>query len=623
MAGTRSEGRFGIVGSIVGGTWWAIKGFMVLILTILFYIILISILGAIGANKPAEVPKGGALVLAPQGLLVEQLTEMDPFSVFSLMSGGSNEVLVSNVVKAIDTAAEDDRIKVLVMKLDGLAIPTFYASKSYKIAEAVDRFKASGKDVIALGNGYGQGGYLIASHADEIWMHPFGNVFFQGYERSGTYMKTLLDNMMITIHPFKVGEFKSAIEPQTRDDMSEAAKISNMAVLGDMWSTYIDHVSAERGLADGALQDYADNLNDHVRATSGDFGKSAVDAGIVDKLLAFDELRAALIERVGEDSVTNSFRQIDMQSYLMATAPDQAQKPAKNSNIAVIVAKGTIVDGEAPRGTIGGDTIARVIRRARDNDSTKAIVLRVDSGGGSAFASEVIRRELVAAQEQGIPVVASMGSVAASGGYWISMSADRIFAEQTTVTGSIGVIGLTMTLEKLGDWAGIHGDGVGTTDLAGAGDIWRPMNPEFADIMQLSVENIYDRFVAGVVDGTGLSEDRVREVAEGRVWSAPDALDIGLIDEIGDLDAAIAAAAELAGVEDIKVNFFEKEISPFDQFIHQLQDEVKVNVGLDKEPTPLNPTQKLVAEIARQVLPMADLNDPNNVYVICEVCEVH
>jgi protease IV len=626
VAVAKTSRRFGIFGSFVRGTWWGIKGFMVLVLTVLFYIVLIGLIGAIGSSSSPSVPKSGALVISPSGLLVEQLTELDPFSPASFLGGSPKEVLVSDVVAAIDHAASDERIKTLVLRLDSLAIPTFYASKSYKIAEAVDRFKESEKEVISIGNFYSQGGYLISAHADEIWMHPYGSALIEGYERRGTYYKTLLDNLMVTFHPFKVGEFKSAIEPQTRDDMSEPAKEASRALLGDMWSAYTSDVEAQRGFEPGTVQRATDNFAEDVRAASGDLAVAALNTGIVDKLMAFDQWRDALIEKVGEDKATNSFNQIDMRGYLLATANARAKARAKdtgNKSVVVITAKGSIVGGEAPRGTIGGDTLARIIRKARDNKTTKAIVLRVDSGGGSAFASEVIRRELVAAQEQGIPVVASMGSIAASGGYWISASADEIWAEPTTVTGSIGVIAALMTFEKLGDWAGIHGDGVGTTNLAGAGDPWRPLNPQFAEIIQLSIENTYDRFVALVVDHRGLDEEHVRKIAEGRVWSAPDALEIGLVDSLGGLDDAIAAAAKRAGLEDYNVDYLEKEVSPFDQFMSEFADSVEANLGLSESQT-AQPSLavKLAGDIARDLTPYLEMNDPNHVYLICEYCEV-
>lgn len=623
MAINQSSSRFGVVGAIVGGSWRFIKGIQSVILTLAFFTLLFLFIGVLGSNKPAKVHKGSALVVAPAGLLVEQLTEVEGFSQLLLGGGAPGEVLVSDIVTAIDRAAADKRISTLVLKLDALAIPTAYASKSYEVAAAVDRFKAAGKSVIALGNGYGQAGYLIASHADEIWLHPLGNVIFTGYEAGGVYYRSLLDKLMVTVHPFRVGEFKSFIEPIIRDDMSEAAKAANIAFLGDMWAEYTGHVEAQRKFETGTVQRLADNPADIIRAAGGNIAVAAKNSGLVDELLAADEWRTALIEEVGADPQSSSFKQIDMYSYLLATDGGSAGKDSR-ADIAVVVAKGMIVDGEAPRGTIGGDTVARLIRQARDNKRTKAIVLRVDSGGGSAFASEVIRRELLAAREAGIPVVASMGSVAASGGYWISASADEIWAEPTTITGSIGVVGAFMTFEKAADWAGVHGDGIGTTALAGAFDPLRPLNPEFGDIVQQSVVMIYDRFVDLVATSRGLSEDHVREIAEGRVWSAPDALDHKLVDSLGGLDEAIKAAARRANVENYTIRYVEKELSPFDQFVSELQNSVEVTLGLKEEIAP--PPSfgvKVLSNVARELKPLMSMNDPNHVYLICEMCEVH
>lgn len=623
MAGSQSRSRFGIVGKVIGGVWGVIKGIQSIILTLIFFTLLFIVLAVIGANKPPKVPVGSALVVAPYGLLVEQLTEVNGFSGLLTGGGSSGEALVSDVVAAIDRAADDERITTLVLRLDSMAIPMAYASKSYQVAGAVDRFKASGKSVIALGNYYSQANYLIASHADEIWLHPYGGVVFNGYERSGTYFKSLLDNLKVTMHIYKVGEYKSALEPFVRNDMSEADKVANLGLLDDMWAEYTAHVEAARGLEPGTIQYIADSYGAVLREAGGDSALAVKNVGIVDKLMAGDEWRAALVTKVGPDSQSKSFKQIDMYDYLAATTAEGARTGGRG-DIAVIVAKGSIVDGEAPRGTIGGDTVARLIRKARDAGRTKAIVLRVDSSGGSLFASEVIRRELVAAKEAGIPVVASMGSLAASGGYWISSPADEIWAEPTTITGSIGVFAFFPTFENAADWAGISGDGVGTTALAGAGDPFRPLDPALNDIMQQGVEDAYNKFVGLVATSRELSEEHVRTIAEGRVWSGRDALEHGLVDSIGGLEEAIAAAAKLAGMETYNVDFLEKEISPFDQFFQELQNSVQVSLGLKEEAASRPSTgMQLLQGIARDLAPLTEMNDPNHVYLICESCEVH
>lgn len=622
MARSQSGSRFGIVGTVVGAIWGVIKGIQSIILTLIFFTLLFAVLAVIGAGKPPKVPVGAALVVSPNGLLVEQLTEVDGFSKLITGRSSNGEVLVTDIVAAIDRAAKDKRITALVLKLDYLSIPMAYASKSYEVAAAVERFKATGKSVIALGNSYSQANYLIASHADEIWLHPYGGIVFQGYERGGTYFRSLLEKLKVTMHIFRVGEYKSALEPFMRDDMSEADKVANLNLLGDMWAEYTAHVEVARGFDTGAIQTLADNYGAVLREAGGDGALAAKNAGIVDKLMAGDEWRAALVEKVGADPMSKSFKQIDMYGYLAATMAEGAKSEGRG-DIAVIVAKGSIVNGEAPSGTIGGDTIARLVRQARDAKNTKAIVLRVDSGGGSLFASEVIRRELVAAKEAGIPVVASMGSLAASGGYWISAPADEIWAEPTTITGSIGVFAFFPTFENAANWAGISSDGVGTTRLAGAGDIFSPLSPALEDILQQGVEDAYDKFIDLVATSRNLSEDHVREVAEGRVWSGTDALEHGLVDNIGGLDEAIAAAARLAGVETYNVDFFEKEISPFDQFFKEFGNSVQVSLGL-KEEAASRPSAglELLQGIVRDLAPLTELNDPNHIYLICQVCEV-
>jgi protease-4 len=619
---TESKGRFGIFGTIFGGIWRMIKGLQSFISTLLFFaLFLVVVIAMMSPKEGPKVPETAALVMAPSGALVEQLSEVDPFSqILNEASGGSTpQVAAKDIINAIDLAGDDDRIQVLVLYLDQMGASSWSASKTYEIAAAVDRFSAKGKKVIAIGNYFSQSNYLIASHADEIWMHPFGGVEISGYDRINTYMKSLFDKLMITVHPFKVGEFKSAIEPLTRDDMSDAAKAANMAFLGDNWAAYTAHVEAQRGLAAGSIDAQANQLADMLRAAGGNLAQAAVNSGLVDALKERDEWRTALIEMVGEDEKTHSFNQIRFQEYLKAVKP--GDEDGKNGNIAVIVASGNIVNGEAPVGTIGGDSVARLIYKARNDENTKAIVLRVDSGGGSAFASEIIRRELLVAQAAGIPVIASMSSVAASGGYLVSMNADEIWAAPTTLTGSIGVIGAFMTFEKTADWAGIHTDGVGTTDLMGAGNPMMPLNPIFADVIQQGVEETYSIFVNNVATARGLPVEHVAEIAEGRVWSGKKALELGLIDKLGGLDDAIASAAVMAELEDFDVVYIKKDLKPFEQFMRNLSESAEVALGLDtKEVTQSPQSVQLVRKIMGDLEPMLTLNDPNHVYLICKEC---
>ncbi len=624
MGDNRSNGRFGIVGRVIGGIWGFVGGLKSFVGTLIFFLLLIFVVAAVLAPKDVvTVPDGAALVIAPSGLLVEQLREVDP--VAKLMSeatgGAAPETAVGDVVEAIELAADDERITTLVLALDGMVIPGAYTSKSYDIAEAVDRFSEAGKKVIAVGDQYVQENYLIASHADEIWLHNFGGVFILGYERTVTYYKSMLDKLKISVHPFKVGEFKSAIEPVIRDDMSDAAREANLAYMGDLWADYSTHVEAQRGLSSGSLQARVDGIAENVRAAGGSFAEAALQGGFVDAVKDRPTMRADLIAMVGEDEETHSFKQIGMADYLSVARTHDMDGGA--DNVALIVAKGSIVNGEAPAGTIGGDSVARLIRNARQDENTKAIVLRVDSGGGSAFASEIIREEILAAKEAGIPVVASMGSIAASGGYWISTSTDEIWAAPTTITGSIGVIGSVMTFERSADWAGVHADTAGTSSLAGAFNPILPLNPVVADVMQQSVEEVYDRFLTIVSEGRDLPKARVAEIAEGRVWSGRDALGFGLVDKLGDLEDAIASAAAMAELEDYDVVEFKKKLTPFEQFVRDLSGEAKVRMGLEPEARFDSPViSKLRRQFVSDLEPLLRMNDPNDIYLICEYCEV-
>jgi protease-4 len=622
VARSESSGRFGIIGTIFGGIWSAVKGFKSFVGTLLFFFLLIIVVMAIlSPDDGPKVPKTAALVVAPSGVLVEQLSEVDPFTqIMNEAAGGSApEVAAKDIIEAIDRAAEDDRIKVLVLYLDRMGVSNISLSKTIDIGAAIDRFSATQKKVIAVGDFYSQPNYLIASHADEIWMHPFGGVDISGYGALSPFFKSLLDNLKIKVHSFSVGEFKSAFEPFTRDDMSESSKKANLDFLGDNWSVYTSHVEAQRGLEAGTIDAQANQIADLLRVANGNSAQMNLDSGLVDALLERDERRAKLIEMVGQDEEHHSFNQIEHASYLKATGPGAVD--GKNGNIAVIVATGTIINGDAPVGTIGGDSVARLIYKARNDENTKAIVLRVDSGGGSAFASEIIRRELVVAQEAGIPVIASMSSVAASGGYWISMSADEIWAAPTTLTGSIGVAGIIPTFEDTADWAGVHIDGVGTTDIAATGSVLQPLSPILADVIQQSVQEVYDMFINKVAISRDLPLEHVAEIAEGRVWSGTDALDNGLVDKLGGLDDAVASAAAMAGLEEYDVVYIEKDLEPFQQFLKDLTESAQVTLGLKTETdVPAPQSVQLMRQIMKDLEPLTTLNDPNHVYLICEAC---
>lgn len=519
------------------------------IVHLLLMLLVLALVGAAMAPRLDSVPDSGALVLAPQGELVDQLSG-DPFERAIARAQGAEapETLLRNLIEAIRRARDDGRIKALVLDLDGLGASGL--SKLQELGDEIERFKESGKPVIASGDAYNRNQYYLAAHADSVYLHPMGEVLVEGYGRYVPYYKSLLDRLYVDYHVWTVGEYKSFVEPITRDSMSEADREASSAYLEAMWSSYEEDVTAARGLEAGSVDRYMNEAVSLLEAAGGDAAQAALDYGLVDELVHRDEVRARLREIVGEDPGTgDDFPSIGHRSYLTATRAADLPLEA-DEEVAIVVASGEILPGAQPQGTVGGESTARLIRRAAENDSVKALVLRVDSPGGSAFASEVIRRELEAFQESGRPVVVSMSSVAASGGYWISMGADEVWANPTTLTGSIGVGATLPTFDRTLEQIGVNVDGVGTNELAGAVDVTRPLPDKVDELIGLSVERIYEEFVARVAESRDMSVGAVEEVARGRVWIGSDAAERGLVDELGQLDDTVDAAAGLAGLEE-------------------------------------------------------------------------
>ncbi|MRR12777.1 signal peptide peptidase SppA, partial [bacterium] len=390
-----------------------------------------------------------------------------------------------------------------------------------------------------------------------------GMVLIEGFGRYRTYYREGIDKLGITWNVFRVGEYKSAVEPYLRNDMSPEAKEADLEWLGDIWRAYLASVSKARKTTPEALTAFIEGMPELLKASGGDTAKIALEAKLVDKLAARDEVRKRMIALAGEDEKSKSFKQVSMSDYLEALGNDRPGAKGKGDKVAVVVAKGSIVDGSAGPGRIGGDSTAALIRQARQDEKVKAIVLRVDSGGGSAFASEVIRRELQLAQEAKKPVVVSMGSVAASGGYWIATSSDEIWASPETITGSIGIFGMFPTIEKpLAKYLGMHVDGVGTTPWAGALRIDRELQPRVGESIQQMINHGYEEFLVRVGKARKMSRDDVDKIARGRVWSGADAKERGLVDKLGGLQDAIASAAAKAKLgKTYQVTYVEKERS--------------------------------------------------------------
>ncbi len=568
------------------------------------------VVGLLTSDKP-DIPDGGALVLNPSGFLVEQKSAINPQE-FIQTGEGPNETLVQDLVDALKLAKVDQRIKLVVLNLEnfnGGLMPHLEL-----IAEAISQFRESGKKVIAASFGYGQSDLFLAAHADEILLNPEFAALPEGYGTYRTYYRTLLDNFDVSVNLFRVGKYKSAAEPYIRDNMSEEDKIARLEYLNSWWTTYTTTVEQARGLQAGSINEQMSDPLATMKSAEGNFAQMALDHGLVDKLLSDRETREYLISLTGEDEETpGSYRGIGFNQYLQS---ERKPEPEQDQKVAVITVVGSIIDGFAEAGTIGSRSVSALIDKARQDDGVKAIVLRVDSGGGSKTASEVIRRELLHAQDAGIPVVASMGSVAASGGYWISATADRIFAHPNTITGSIGIFGFIPTFEKTLGRYGIFSDGVGTTALAGSVSLERGITPTMAKVIQFNIDTGYQQFIETVASGRDLTVEQVDEIAQGRVWTGSKALEIGLIDEIGGLEEAISSAAELAELETYSVWHVEPEISSKEKLLRELTAEM----GVSSIKAPVGLVDQLVSNLRQDLNAYTSLNDPMHSYVICEHC---
>lgn len=541
--------RRSLLSRLFNGLWSLIVwGYRLVVIVLVIGFVAALWLGSRG-GPPVVVEDNVALVLAPSGELVEQM-DQEPGQRFAEEFAGDppSQTLLRDLIEALDTAKDDPRIKLVALKLDeqggtGLA-------QLEELAAAIDRFKSSGKQVVVHATGYEQGQYYAAAHADEISLDPLGAVQVEGFSSYQNYFKDALDKLGVTVNVFRVGEYKSAVEPFIRNDMSEEAKTANREWLGDLWSRYGTLAAAARKLPPTAMDGYARDFAEGMQRNRGDSAAYAKEAKLVTHVETLAVFRKRIGAIVGMDEDLGSFRQIWHGDYLRAVR--HGKKPAADAEnrIALVVVQGEIVDGEGEVGQAGGDSIADLLDEARRDDGVQAVVLRVNSPGGSVFASEQIRRGVQALRSEGKPVVASLSSVAASGGYWVSMAADEVIAHESTITGSIGIFGLIPTLEGSLAKLGIHTDGVGTTPLAGAMQIDRSLSPEVRSIVQASVEKGYRDFINGVAEGRDLEPEAVDKIARGRVWSGQRAKQLGLVDSFGDLEAAVKKAAELADLEE-------------------------------------------------------------------------
>ena len=589
--------------------------------TFLFLIIMVIIssviLGAIFSDSSDEVrnTQNAALLLNFKGALVEQeAVNGDPYQ--QILAGEINvNTRLRDVIKAIELAANDDDISSIVLNFGKFSggMP----SKLHYIGSKLEEFKKSGKKVYAYGNLYDQSAYLLASFADEIYMHPQGAALLYGYGGFQTYYLGFLEKIKAEVQLFRVGKYKSAMEPFIRTDMSPEAKEANLELYGGLWDSYLNDISAQRGIEKNTIINGIENVDQTLIGLNGDLGQLAMQSGLIDGLKTRAEWIEYMQGNVGKGNENKGINQIAFRSYL--DSKFYLSDFDRNGDlVAVVYASGNIVDGNAPQGTVGGETMSRQLREARLDDNVKAVVLRIDSPGGSAFASELIRQEVLLIKKAGKPVIASMASVAASGGYWIAANADQIWASSTTITGSIGIFGAVPNIEGTLAEIGITTDGVGTTSLISPA-LTKSMPDKVKNIIQSNIENGYRRFLNIVSEGRGMTIEQVDEVAQGRVWTGQKALELGLVDSIGNIDAAIDAAVELAELDDFKVVHWEDEL-PFEvQLINKLLNQEE-GMGAAFENSYNSPERLLLKKISQKLSIFNLLNDPGHAYVLCVSC---
>lgn len=568
MSETNTRGP--VLRAIVG-VWDGMNFVRRLILNLLFFflllLVLLAILGGRGGVAPLEART--TLVIAPEARLVEQYTS-DPVSrsLESSFGRGPAEVQLRDLLKVLESAKGDKNIDRVLLRVDRMEFSGFASIR--EIGAAIQSLRESGKQVVAFGERFTQGQYLLAAQADEVYLDPQGEIMLlglAGYRQF--YREGLQDKLGIDMHLFKVGEYKSAAEPFIRDDASPEAKEADLFWRGDVWQRYLADIARLRKTTPEALAAGIESLPEGIAAVEGDSAKYALQQKLIDGLKTQEEVEHLLAERgAADEDAAGGFRQVGLLEYLRhADGPAVAADP--RPQVAVVVAEGNIVEGRQPPGTVGGESTAALLREARDDDDVKAVVLRVNSPGGSAFASEIIRREILGLKQAEKPVVVSFGDVAASGGYWISMDADRIYADPSTITGSIGIFGLIPTFPRALEKIGVHTDGVATTRMAGAFDLSRPLAPEAGQVIQSIIDKGYRDFITGVAKGRRQTPEQIDQIARGRVWTGEQAKQRGLVDDFGGIQSAVAdaaARAKLGKAGDWRVRYIERAATPFEKW---------------------------------------------------------
>jgi protease-4 len=603
---------FSKLGWLFSKAWWLLDGTRRALMNLFVLLLIVIVVTAILTRGPKPLADKTTLVLKLEGNLVEQFSGSPREQLMAQAQGRgvAKQTRLRDVLAVLDQAARDDQISAVLLDTDefggaGLA-------GLHEVAAALQRFKKSGKPVLAYADSYSQRGYFLAAQASEVYLHPMGMAMLEGFGRWRTYYKDALDRVGVTPHVVKAGTYKNFAETYTATGPSPATQESEGLVYGELWSGFTAAIEAARKLEAGSIAQGIAELPQRLAAAKGDPAQLALQAKLVDGLKTRDQMRELLTAKGAKDEQSKSFRQVSLGEYLAhvkdAGAPNKVQP-----GIGIVVAEGEIVDGQAGPGRIGGDSTARLIRKAREDEAIKAVVLRVNSPGGSAFASEILRRELELTRQAGKPVVVSMGDVAASGGYWIAMSSDTVIADPGTVTGSIGVFGMLPTAEGLMDKLSLHTGGVTTTWLAGGYDPRRPLDPRLKAAVQSSIDGVYARFTVLAAQARKSTPEQIDAVAQGRIWTGAQAKTRNLVDRLGSLDDAVQAAVQLAKLEvkageKPRIAYVERDLSRSERLLASLGDVVAPPLarafgqalGLDALPAPVMEELAALRALAQQ-----------------------
>jgi protease-4 len=607
--GSALRGFFGLV-------WRILEGIRRVLHLVLLLVIFGFILAALHTAIPI-VPHTAALVIAPEGELVEQLSRDPVRRAFGEASGGpAPETLLRDVTDAIAAAKSDARIKLIVLDL-GL-LDSSGLSKLQEVGAALREFRAAGKRVVTAADSLDQTQYYVAAQAGEVYLDPMGLVYLDGFSYYRMFLKDAIDKLGVDVNVFRAGTYKSYTDQYSRSDMAASEREESSVWLEALWSAYQQDVTRARSLPAGALAEYVADEPAALAAVNGDSAKLALQRGLVTALKSRRQMADDLKVLVGEDEDTHSFNAISMSQYLTAVRSKHVLKSKSDVKVGIVVASGEILDGRQPPGTIGGESTADLLRQARFDNAMKAVVLRVDSPGGSMFASEQILREVQSLRKAGKPVVVSMSTYAASGGYYISAAANQIFASPTTLTGSIGVFSIVPTFQRTLEKLGVKVDGIGTTPLAGNLRADRTLNAASRQILQASVDHAYSEFLHRVGDGRKKSVEDVDKVAQGRVWAGVDAQRIGLVDHLGGLKDATDAAAKLAELgTDYDVSYIEPDLSLREQLLMQLRSEARSVGEISGLIPPPSGIERILDPVLEQARAIARLNDPRGLYAYC------